>query len=326
MVGNRLTQHAGVEFPIICGAMYPCSNPDLVAAAAEGGGMAIIQPVSLTVVHGFDKPDLNQGLLDGIRYIRSKTDKPLGFNALIEKGNDKYLERMSQWIDIALDEGIRFFVTSLGKPDWVCERVHAKGGFVYHDVTTRLHAEKGVDCGVDGLICVNDRAGGHLGTDSMEAMFEELADLGLPLICAGGIGSEKELKEALRIGYDGVQMGTRFIATTECTMPEGYKDAIVSSGEDDIDWTVKLTGIPVSVIKTPGYKRENPWIVRKLLSGRMKHRTRWIMNTVSFRRWQRMSKGSKSSNEIWSAGKSVETIHSVDSATTIMRGLGESLG
>ena len=109
-------------------------------------------------------------------------------------------------------------------------------------------------------------------------------------------------------------------------MPEGYKDAIVSSGEDDIDWTVKLTGIPVSVIKTPGYKRENPWIIRKLLSGRMKHRTRWIMNTVSFRRWQRMSKGSKSSNEIWSAGKSVETIHSVDSATSIMRGLGESLG
>ena len=325
MVHTKLTEHAGVEYPIICGAMYPCSNPELVAAAAEGGGMSILQPVSLTVVHGYDEPDLNQGLIEGIRYIRSKTDKPIGFNALIEKGNDKYLERMSQWIDIALDEGIRFFVTSLGKPDWVCERVHSRGGFVYHDVTTSLHAEKGVDCGVDGLICVNDRAGGHLGTDSMEEMYESLADLGLPLICAGGIGSEKELGDALRIGYDGVQMGTRFIATPECTMPEGYKEAIVKSGEEDIDWTVKLTGIPVSVIKTPGYKRENPWMVRKLLSGRMKHRTRWIMNTISFRRWRRMSKGSKSSNEIWSAGKSVETIHSVESATTIMRRLGDSL-
>ena len=325
MVHTKLTEHAGVEYPIICGAMYPCSNPELVAAAAEGGGMSILQPVSLTVVHGYDEPNLNQGLIEGIRYIRSKTDKPIGFNALIEKGNDKYLERMSQWIDIALDEGIRFFVTSLGKPDWVCERVHSRGGFVYHDVTTRLHAEKGVDCGVDGLICVNDRAGGHLGTDSMEEMYESLADLGLPLICAGGIGSEKELGDALRIGYDGVQMGTRFIATTECTMPEGYKEAIVKSGEEDIDWTVKLTGIPVSVIKTPGYKRENPWMVRKLLSGRMKHRTRWIMNTISFRRWRRMSKGSKSSNEIWSAGKSVGTIHSVESATTIMRRLGQSL-
>jgi len=325
LVKTRLTEHAGVEYPIICGAMYPCSNPELVSAAANGGGMAIVQPVSLTVVHGFDKPDLNQGLVEGIRYIRSQTDRQIGFNALIEKGNDKYLQRMSQWIDIALDEGIRFFVTSLGKPDWVCERVHAKGGFVYHDVTTRYHAEKGVECGVDGLICVNNRAGGHLGTDSMEKMYEDLSDLGLPLVCAGGVGSEQELKQALRIGYDGVQMGTRFIATTECTMPEGYKVAIVDSGEDDIDWTVKLTGIPVSVIKTPGYKRDNPWIIRRLLSGRWKHRTRWILNILSFRRWRRMSNGSKSSKDIWSAGKSVETIHSVESATTIMRRLGESL-
>ena len=321
---NRLTKQAGVEFPIICGAMYPCSNPELVAAAANGGGMAIIQPVSLTVVHGFDEPDLNKGFIDGIRYIRSLTDRPLGFNALIEKGNDKYLRRMSQWIDIALDEGIRFFVTSLGKPDWVCERVHARGGFVYHDVTTRYHAEKGVECGVDGLICVNNRAGGHLGTDSMEKMFNDLKDLDLPMVCAGGVGSETELQEALRIGYDGVQMGTRFIASSECSMPDGYKEAIVRSGEDDIDWTVKLTGIPVSVIKTPTYRRENSWMIRKLLSGRFKHRTRWMMNTISFRRWRNMSKGSKSS-EIWSAGKSVETIHSVESATTIMRRLGESL-
>ena len=100
---------------------------------------------------------------------------------------------MSEWIDIALEEGIRFFVTSLGKPDWVCERVHAKGGVVYHDVTNRTHAIKGIDCGVDGLICVNNRAGGILGDLSMEQMYEDLSDLGVPLICAGGIGSEKEL-------------------------------------------------------------------------------------------------------------------------------------
>ena len=66
--------------------MYPCSNPELVAAAANGGGMSIIQPVSLTMVHGYDEPDLNQGLINGIRYIKSMTNSPLGFNALIEKG------------------------------------------------------------------------------------------------------------------------------------------------------------------------------------------------------------------------------------------------
>ena len=145
------------------------------------------------------------------------------------------------------------------------------------------------------------------------------------LICAGGVGSEEELKEALRIGYDGVQMGTRFIATTECSMPQEYKQAIIESSEDDIDWTLKLTGVPVSVIKTPSYKRENSWLVRVLLSGKLKHKTRWILNNLSFRRWKKMSKGSRSDNDIWSAGKSVETIDSIESATTIMTRLGKSL-
>ena len=225
-MSTPFTEHSGVEHPIICGAMYPCSNPELVAAAANGGGMAILQPVSLTYVHGWD-------LREGIRYIRSLTDKPIGFNALIEKGSKKYIERMSEWIDIALEEDIRFFVTSLGKPDWVCERVHAKGGFVYHDVTTRKHAMKGIECGVDGLICVNNRAGGHLGADSAASMYAELSDLETPLICAGGIGSEEELAEVMAMGYAGVQMGTRFIATSECNSPDDYKQAIVDCNSDD---------------------------------------------------------------------------------------------
>ncbi len=321
MVSTRFTEDAGVEFPIICGAMYPCSNPELVAAASEGGGMAIMQPVSMTYVHGHD-------LREGIRYMRTLTDKPIGFNALIEKGSKKYFEKMNGWIDIALEEGIRFFVTSLGKPDWVCEKVHAYGGVVYHDVTNRKWAEKGQECGVDGLICVNDRAGGHLGPTSMEEMYDELSDMGLPLICAGGIGSEAELNRALEIGYDGVQMGTRFIATTECNTPEDYKEAIVDAGEEDITWTNRLTGVPISVIKSPGFRQENSWLIRKLLHSRFKHRARMMLNANSFIRLRYLSR-SKSKNtakkKFYSAGKSVETVRSIESATVIMRRLGESL-
>ena len=321
MVSTRFTEDAGVEFPIICGAMYPCSNPELVAAASEGGGMAIMQPVSMTYVHGHD-------LREGIRYMRTLTDKPIGFNALIEKGSKKYFEKMNGWIDIALEEGIRFFVTSLGKPDWVCEKVHAYDGVVYHDVTNRKWAEKGQECGVDGLICVNDRAGGHLGPTSMEEMYNELSDMGLPLICAGGIGSEAELNRALEIGYDGVQMGTRFIATTECNTPEDYKEAIVDAGEEDITWTNRLTGVPISVIKSPGFRQENSWLIRKLLHSRFKHRARMMLNANSFIRLRYLSR-SKSKNtakkKFYSAGKSVETVRSIESATVIMRRLGESL-
>ena len=324
LVTTKLTEDAGIKYPIICGAMYPCSNPELVAAASEGGGIAIIQPVALTMVHGYNKPNRKEGLRIGIRYIRSLTDKPIGFNALIEKGSEKYIQQMAEWIDIALDEGIRFFITSLGKPDWVCEKVHAKGGVVYHDVTNRKWAEKGKECGVDGLICVNDRAGGHLGELTMEEMFDHLSDMGLPLICAGGIGSELELKKAIDIGYDGVQMGTRFIATDECTTPEDYKNAIVEAKEDDITWTTKLTGIPISVIKNSKFKQNNSWVIRRLLNSRFKHRIRLAITAISFWRMKALSRGKgKSSKDLWSAGKSVQTVNSIESAKIIMERLGK---
>ena len=260
--------------------------------------------------------------------MRTLTDKPIGFNALIEKGSKKYFDRMSEWIDIALDEGIRFFVTSLGKPDWVCDRVHAKGGYVYHDVTNRKHALKGLECGADGLICVNNRAGGHLGDLSAAELYAELSDLDVPLICAGGIGSELELAEVMEIGYDGVQMGTRFIATSECNSPYDYKQAIVDAKEEDIVWTNRLTGVPISVIRSEGYQQENSWLMRKWLSSRWKHSARMFLNLLSFTKLRRLEKGKGSTSkkkEFFSAGKSVETIHSIESATTIMRNLGKSL-
>ncbi|SVD90116.1 uncharacterized protein METZ01_LOCUS442970, partial [marine metagenome] len=167
------------------------------------------------------------------------------------------------------------------------------------------------------------------GPSSMEEMYDELRDMGLPLICAGGIGSEIELNLALEIGYDGVQMGTRFIATTECNTPEDYKNAIIDAGEENITWTNRLTGVPISVIKSPGFKQENSWLTRKLLRSRFKHTTRMMLNANSFIRLKYLSR-SKSKNTVkkkrfFSAGKSVETVCSIESATTIMRRLGGSL-
>src|SRR6185295_18398088 len=126
-----------------------------------------------------------------------------------------------------------FFVTSLGNPRWVVDRVKAVGGVVYHDVTERKWALKGRDGGVDGLIAVNNRAGGHAGPKSAEALYAELADLGLPLVCAGGIGDAPDFVAALRLGYAGVQMGTRFIATPECLASAVYKQAILDADEAD---------------------------------------------------------------------------------------------
>ena len=82
----------GIQYPIIGGPMYPCSNPELVAAISESGGLGVMQPISLTYVHGHE-------FREGIRLMRKITDKPIGMNALIEKSSKKYQARMSQWID-----------------------------------------------------------------------------------------------------------------------------------------------------------------------------------------------------------------------------------
>ena len=313
---TALTKHAGITVPLIGGAMYPCSNPELVAAVSAAGGIGIVQPVSLTYVHGYD-------FREGLRYIRSLTDRPIGFNALIEKSSRRYHERMSRWLDIALEEGIRFFVTSLGKPDWVVERVGSVGGVVYHDVTERKWAEKAVDAGVAGLIAVNERAGGHAGPLSAAALLDEVADLGLPVVCAGGIATADDFSRALGLGYAGVQVGTRFIATDECSASPAYKQAIVEAGAADIVLSEKVTGVPLAVLRTPYVEamgtRVGP-LGRRLLRGR---RTRhWMRTLYAVRSGIRLARANRSVSprrQFWQAGKSVEGVDSVEPVGAIVR-------
>ena len=308
----------GIRYPVIGGAMYPCSNPELTAAVSAAGGIGILQPISLTYVHGHE-------YRAGIRLMRSLTDKPVGMNALIEKSSKKYQQRMSEWIDIALEEGIRFFVTSLGKPDWVAARVHAAGGLVYHDVTELKWAKIGLDCGADGLICVNDRAGGHAGPKSMQQLYTELSALGAPLVCAGGVGDGKEFWQALDTGYTACQLGTRFIASSECRASAAYKQAVIDARETDIVLSERVTGIPVSVINTDFIKRSGT---------RMGSLSRWMLAGKKTKHWMRMFYGLKSiwqlkhssldekgEKDYWQAGKSVAGIDSIESCATIMQDL-----
>ncbi len=320
LLDTVLTRQLGIEVPLICGAMYPCSNPELVAAVSAAGGIGVVQPLSMIYVYGHD-------LREGFRLIRRVTDKPIGMNVLIERSAKLYLDRMRRWVDVALEEGVRFFVTSLGNPRWVVERVAPAGGVVYHDVTERRWAEKGLAGGVHGLIAVNNRAGGHAGPRSAQQLYEELADLGVPLVCAGGVGDETAFLAALKAGYAGVQMGTRFIATDECGAHADYKQAIVAATAADIVLTERVTGVPLSVIRTPYVERigtkAGP-IARWLLRGR---RTKHWMRTVYALRsaWQlkraSLTGGARetTSKDYWQAGKSVAGIRSIEPAGAIVR-------
>jgi nitronate monooxygenase len=313
---TAFTRQVGIQEPIICGAMYPCTNPELVAAASEAGAIGIVQPVSMTYVYGHD-------FREGLRSIKQATSRPFGMNALIEQSSKSYLVRVERWVDIALEEGVRFIVTSLGNPRWVVDRAVQVGGIVYHDVTERKWAQKAIQGGVHGLIAVNNVAGGHAGKLSPEALLDQLADLGLPVICAGGVGDPATFRRMMDLGYAGVQMGTRFIATVECQAHGDYKQAIVDSGPEDIVLTERLTGLPVSVINNDYIKRlgtrAGP-IARYMLRHRkMKYWMRSLYALQSARRLKKTSLSSAGAHDYWQAGKSVSGITSVMSAGEVVR-------
>ena len=308
--------HTRSEIPLVCGAMYPCSNPELVASVSEAGGIGIVQPLSLVYVHGYE-------FEKGMRLIQALTKKPFGVNIITEKSAKMYTERMQRYVDISLEMGIRFFVTSLGNPTWVVDKVHKAGGFVYHDVTEAKWAQKALDAGVDGLIAVNNRAGGHAGGRDTHALLDILLPFGKPVLCAGGIGDENDFVEALRMGYAGVQVGTRFIASEECKAHNDYKQAIVRASENDIVLTERISGVPVAVINTPSVQKTGTqagFLARFLLKG---HKTKhWMRLFYSVRSLWQLKQGLNrpmGPKDYWQAGKSVAHIHAVEPASVIVK-------
>lgn len=318
---EQLTTQLGIDVPVICGPMYPGSNPELVAAVSEAGGMGVVQPISLTHIYRHD-------FRAGLRLIKSLTDKPFGVNFTLMDGVTVYEERNRQWMNIAIEEGVRFFLTSLGNPGPVVKAAREHGIIVYHDVTTRAFSDKALDAGVDGLNCVNKRAGGQTGQLSPEEMLEALADVKVPLVCAGGVGNGADFKRMLDAGYAGAQLGTRFLATTECKVPDDYKQAIVDHGEADIVWTNKLAGTFSSVIRTPDIEklglRAGPFTSWLLKNRKTKKLTRMMLLLRSSERYRKVALDPAYA-QYWQAGKGIGGINAIEPAGDVVRSLAQAL-
>jgi len=194
---------------------------------------------------------------------------------------------------------------------------------VYHDVTERKWALKAMDGGVHGLIAVNSRAGGHAGTKTPQELYDELHDLGVPLICAGGIGEPAAFRATLDMGYAGAQLGTRFIATTECSAAPDYKNAIVAATEQDIVLTSRLTGVPVAVINNAYVQRlgtrSGPLARWMLRHRRTKHWMRTLYALQSLRKLKKSLHADVGAEDYWQAGKSVSQIHAIEPAGDVVR-------
>ena len=188
---------------------------------------------------------------------------------------------------------------------------------------------EGTRGGVHGLIAVNRRAGGHAGEKSAEQLIEDLGGLGVPVVCAGGIGDAAGFVQAIHLDYAGAQLGTRFIATTECRASAAYKRAILAAAEDDIVLSERITGVPVAVIRTPYIDRmglKAGAVARWMLRHR---RTKHLMRTIYALRslWQlkRASLDESGEKDYWQAGKSAGVIDRIEPAGEIVRRFGVAL-
>lgn len=309
----------GATVPIVCGPMYPGSNPELVAAVSEAGGFGIVQPVSMTRLYGHD-------YRKGLQLIKQLTKKPFGVNFTIFGGaNKKYHQQMQEWMEISIDEGVKFFLTSLGKPHEVVKAASQHKIKVYHDVPNKKVALKMRDAGVDGLNCINWRGGGQTGSQSAEQFVEELNDIGIPLIAAGGISNARDYQHALELGYAGVQLGTRFLATEECKVSNAYKQAIVTATEDDIVWTNKIAGNNSSMIKTAdvmkGGLRTGPVINFMLRQPKLKKYARMYLMSRGIKNYSKTA--FDDSVQYWQAGKGVGGIKSVLSVKEVITSFSE---
>ncbi|MCP4443550.1 MAG: nitronate monooxygenase [Aureispira sp.] len=317
---KKFTSDIGIQTPVICGPMYPGSNPELIAAVSEAGGLGVVQPVAMTYVYGHD-------FRKGLQLIKNLTKKPFGVNFTLVKGNKTYQKRLRKWLDISLEENVPFFLTSLGNPDWIVKKAHAQNIKVYHDTPSRKFALKVVDVGVDGLIAVNNRAGGQTGFISPEQLFEDLQDLGLPVVCAGGVGNTEDFKKMLQLGYAAVQMGTRFLATQECQIQNNYKQAIVEAREKDIIWTNKIAGVNSSVIKTPDIEKlglqTGPLMSYLLRQRRTKNLVRSMFMLKSMIRFKKVANKS-SYVQYWQAGKGVSHIDKIEPVSRVLKGFHHS--
>ena len=306
-LSSQFLKDTGAKVPIICGPMYPGSNPELVAAVSNSGGFGVVQPLALTILYGHD-------FRKGLQLIKKLTKNSFGVNFTIFGGaNKKYHKQMERWMEISIEEGVKFFLTSLGKPNEILKVAKQHQIKVYHDVPNKKVALAMKDIGVDGLNCINWRGGGQTGIQSAENFIEELHDIGIPLICAGGISNKEDYKKALEMGYAGVQMGTRFLATHECKVTQSYKQAIVESSEEDIVWTNKIAGNNSSVIKTKdvmqGGLRTGPVINFMLRQSKLKRYARMYLMSRGLKNYNKTA--FDDSVQFWQAGKGVGNVQSV---------------
>lgn len=229
-----------LRLPVVAAPMFLVSNPQLVLACCNSG-----------IVGSF--PALNQRESSGFKDWLQEIEAGLGSDAapyavnLIVHGSNP---RLQADLAICVEQRVPIVITSLGAVKEVVDAVHRYGGLVFHDVTTRRHAEKAAEAGVDGLIAVAAGAGGHAGTWSPFALIAEIRQFfDKTLLLAGCLNQGHEVLAAQLLGADLAYLGTRLIATQENAASAAYKQMILDAKAADIIHTPAVSGVPASFMR-----------------------------------------------------------------------------
>lgn len=231
-----------LKLPAVVAPMFLTSGPDLVVEVCRSGLVGTFPALNQRTTDGF------VAWLDEIasRLAAVPNPAPFGVNLIVHKSNPRLAADLEQ----VVAHKVPLVITSLGAVKDVVEAVHSYGGLVFHDVISRRHAEKAAEAGVDGIIAVCAGAGGHAGTLSPFALVPEIRQVfGGTILLGGAISTGAQIAAARALGADLAYLGTRFIATKEAMVPEGYKEMVVESRAADILYTPAISGVNANFLR-----------------------------------------------------------------------------
>ncbi|WP_238586883.1 NAD(P)H-dependent flavin oxidoreductase [Chryseobacterium sp. Leaf405] len=232
---NKITQLFNIQYPIIQAGMIWHSGWKLASAVSNCGGLGLIGSASMY-------PDI---LRENIQKCKKATNKPFGVNVALLYPN------LEEIINIILEEGVKIVFTSAGSPKAYTETLQKEGIKVAHVVSSTKFAVKCEDAGVDAIVAEGFEAGGHNGRDETTTFClipNVRKHISKPLIAAGGIALGSQMKAAMILGADGVQIGSRFAATVEASAHNNWKQKITELQEGDTHLTLKELA-PVRMVK-----------------------------------------------------------------------------
>lgn len=229
-----LNEILGTKYPIIQGAMANIATGEFAAACSNAGGLGIIACGGMT-------PDI---LREEIKKCRKLTDKPFGVNIMLMH------PAAGDFVRIVCEEKIPFITTGAGNLGKYMDSFKKAGIFVMPVVAAPILAKHLEDCGADAIIAEGCESGGHIGEMTTMTLLPQVCDaVNVPVIAAGGIADNRQMRAVLELGAIGVQVGTCLLGSLECPIHENYKKAIIRSKGSDTIVTGRIGGTPVRVLK-----------------------------------------------------------------------------